>query len=134
MNVGSVILLGIIALVASAGAVVAGANAALAIPAAAVAVGSSALLFLSVFDRLAWPASRVGTPSRAPATRVREAIAAGKHGRRELIAFLDSLERSGFGLATPVLPAEELGHLLSASPEEFRRYLESRVRELERRT
>ena len=134
MNAGSVILIGIIAVVASAGAVVAGTNAGLAIPAAAVAVGASAFLLLAVFDRLAWSSPPSATPSRTATTRVREAIAAGKHGRRELIALLDSLERSGYGLATPVLPAEKLGQLLSASPEEFRRYLDARIRELERRT
>lgn len=134
MNAGSVILIGIIAVAASAGAVVAGTNATLAISAAAVAVGSSAFLLLSVFDRIAWSAPSTGTSSRTTTTRIREAIAAGRHGRRELIALLDSLERSGFGLATPFLSAEKLDQLLSANPEEFRRYLDARVRELERRT
>ena len=134
MKVGSVILIGIIAVVASAGAVVAGTNADLAIPAAAVAVGASAFLLLAVFDRLAWSTTAPATSARTATTRVREAIAAGKHGRRELIALLDSLERSGYGLATPVLPAETLDQLLAASPEEFRRYLDARVRDLERRT
>jgi len=134
VKVGSVILIGIIAVVASAGAVVAGTNADLAIPAAAVAVGASAFLLLAVFDRLAWSTTAPATSARTATTRVREAIAAGKHGRRELIALLDSLERSGYGLATPVLPAETLDQLLAASPEEFRRYLDARVRDLERRT
>jgi len=134
VNAGWVVLLGVLAVLAAAGAVVAGTNVALATSAAAVAVGSSAFLLLSVFDRLAWPSARAVTPSRASASRVRQALAAGKHGRREVLMFLDSLERSGFGLVRPVLSDEEIGRLLAASPEEFRQYLDVRVRELERRT
>ena len=134
MNAGSVIVLGVIAVLASAAAIAAGTNAPLVIPAAAVAVGSSALLLVSVFDRVAWPSPRRGAPARASSTRIRDAIAAGKGGRRELLAILDTLERSGYGPATPTRSADELDHLLAVSPEEFRRYLDARVRELERRT
>ena len=134
MNTGSVILIGIIAIVASAAAVAAGPNNGLAIPAAAVAVGSSAFLLLGVFDRLARSSPAPAALPRTASTRVREALAAGKHGRRELIALLDSLERRGYGLATPVLSSAESEQLLAVSPEEFRRYLDARERELERRT
>lgn len=134
MNVGSVVLFAGVAAVAAAGAVVAGTNASLAIPAAAVAVGASAFLLLSVFDRFAWPTAPPPSPARESATRIRDAIAAGRHGRREILAVLDSLERSGFGLVTPTLTPEELDHLLTESSEEFRRYIDARVRDLERRT
>ena len=134
MNTGTVVLLAILVTLASAGAIVAGTNVTLAVPAAAAAVGAAALLLVGVLDRVIWPSTTTGVHTQTLATRVRVALAAGKHGRRELIAFLDSLERSGFGLATPLLSAEELQRLLAGTPEEFRRYLDTRLRDLERRT
>ena len=134
MNTGTVILLAILVALASAGAIVAGGNVSLEVPAAAVAVGAAALLLVGVLDRVIWPSAVAGVHARTLPTRVRVAFAAGRHGRRELIAYLDSLERSGFGVATPVLSAEELQQLLDGTPEEFRQYLDTRLRDLERRT
>jgi len=134
MNAATVILLVLIAAAAATAAIVVGSNASLAIPAAAVAVGAAAFLLLGALDRVAWRSAGHGVPPRSSTTRLRTALAAGKHGRRELLAYLDSIERGGFGLSTPVLSMEELNRLLEEPPEEFRRYIDARVRDLERRT
>jgi hypothetical protein len=134
MNAGTIVLLAIIVALASAGAIVAGADVAVEVPAAAIAVGAAALLLVGVLDRAVWPSTRARALPRPSSTRVRAAFAAGRHGRRELIAYLDSIERGGFGLATPVLSSEELNRLLTGTAEEFRQYLDTRLRNLERRT
>jgi len=134
MNAPTVVLLCLVAVVAAAVAILVGSNTSLAVPAAALSVGVAAFLLLAVLDRVAWPAAGRGEPPRPSVTRLRTALAAGRYGRRELLAYLDGLERGGYGLSTPVRSMEELNRLLQESPEEFRRYVDVRVRELERRT
>jgi len=134
MNIPTIAALCLVAGLAASVAVAAGPNTAVAVPAAGVAVGVAALLLVSVLERTAWPPLRTRTSSRDRSIPIRAAFEEGKLGRRELIQILDSLERTGYGLAPPVLSAEELDHLVARSPEEFRRYLDVRVSELEGRT
>jgi len=134
MNLGTVVLLGLVATLAAALAILAGPDTTFAVPAAAIAVGAAALLLLGVLERTDWSSTGARSLPSAPTTRIRRAFEAGKHGRRELIAMLDSLERSGFGTGPPGHSAEELDHLLTETPGEFRRYLDARVSDLEGRT
>jgi hypothetical protein len=134
MNTGTVVLLAIVVTIASAGAIVAGSNVTLEVPAAAIAVGAAALLLVGALDRAVRPSTEAPALPGTVSTRVRVALAAGKHGRRELLAYLDSLERSGFGVTTPVPSTEEFHHLLTGTTEEFHQYLDRRLRDLERRT
>jgi hypothetical protein len=134
MNLATVVLLSVVATIAAAGAIAAGTNTTLAIPVAAVAVGAAAFLLVGVLERTVWSSPGTRSSARTPMTGVRAALGSGKPGRRELISLLDSLERSSYASGPLPLSTEELNHLLSENPEEFRRYLDARVHELEGRT
>lgn len=134
MKGATVVLLGVVAGLAAVGAILAGTNTVLAVPVGAVAVGVAALLLLSVLERTAWPSASSRSYPRSPSSSVRAAFRTGKIGRHELISLLDSLEHNSYGTVRSTVSPEELGRLLTATPEEFRRYLEARVRDLEGRT
>jgi hypothetical protein len=134
MNVAATVFLCVVAVLATALAVVAGTNEAAVLPAALVAVAAGALLLAGVIERTRWPRVRSLPAATADPARVRSSLEAGVWGRPALISLLDNLERAGGNptLANPSI--EELARLQALSPEEFRRYLAARVNDLERRT
>lgn len=134
MNTGVAVLLCVVAGVAAGIAVAAGTNEAVVVPAAAVAVGAGALLLVGVVEQTRWPSPRPRTASTPDLGHVRSSVGAGAHGRTELIALLDHLDRASGGPRLASRSSEELAHLQALSPEEFRAYLSARVGELERRT
>ena len=134
MSLSTTIFLVVVAALAAGAAILLGSNADLAIPLAAVSVGAAGFLLLDVLDRTLWPPSEPRARASAAPTRVRSAFEAGKYGRLELLALLDSLEPERVGPVGPPLTSEETAKLETASPEEFRRYLSARVTELEGRT
>jgi len=134
MNLSTVVFLCVVAVLASAAAIAAGGNLGLALPAATIAVGAAALLLVAVLDRTQWPT--FGGPPSEPSstTRVQSAFQAGRAGRVELLALLDALDRESGTAPRPPLTATEVATFQSADPEQFRRYLDARIGDLERRT
>lgn len=132
MNTGVTILLCVVAVIASGLAVAAGSNASDAIPAAGVAVAAGALLLIGVAGRTRWPAGRAIPTLPADPARVRSSLQAGEHGRPALVLLLDNLERAARDPNRRNTTIAELARLRALSAEEFRNYLDTRVRELER--
>lgn len=122
----------------SGGAVVtvwAGPNEATAVPAAGLtALVASAYVGWLLYDRVRWPRTAPPTISGDPIIGLREAFGSGPIGRQKIILLLTSMERSlGEHHYEPVAPEEER-RLLSASGGEFHRWVDERLRQLERET
>lgn len=125
----------VIAAGATAFTVWAGANFALAIPGAAVAVTAAGLLFAEVALRPS--AARAAPPAwtrRGEPELLRSAFVSGRLGREKLVEVLDQLERAGPHPDLPSRRFEQLREIVSLPPDEFRRYLRSRIDSLEERT
>jgi hypothetical protein len=69
--------------------------------------------------------------ANTPLFSVREALRSGSLGREELVFLLDRLERVTLRPTLPIRQPEEIAAIVGAPEEEFLRYLEARVRELE---
>lgn len=134
MNAPVTIFLCVVAVLASAWAIVAGTNTAIVVPATAVAVGAAALLLVSVVASTRWPPGRPVTGAPADPARVRSSFEAGVWGRPALVALLDNLERAAGTANFSNTSVEELDRLQALPPEEFRKYLVARVKDLEGRT
>jgi len=67
----------------------------------------------------------------APLGSVREAIRAGPMGREDIVFLLDRVERASVRPNLPIRRPEEVGRIVSATDEEFLRYLAARVDDLE---
>lgn len=134
MNLGLAVLLGIVAVVMTGIAVAAGTNQDEVIPAATVAVAAAAGLLVGVSDYTRWPRGRTIPTLPADPARVRASLGAGVMGRAALISLLDALERSGGNTAAGITPPDEVKRLRSLNSPEFRKYLEVRVSDLEKRT
>lgn len=132
MNRGVVVLLAVIGLLATAGAIAAGRNAEIAAPVSAVAIAAAGWLFLGAWD----VRSRRGRPhGPAPPEEfpgsARALFASGRLRREALIEAIDRLERLGPSPALPLRSPGETDRLTGLSPEEFREYLRKRLDRLE---
>jgi hypothetical protein len=70
-------------------------------------------------------------PVRVVPVRVRIALRSGSLGREDLVFLLDRIERVGVRPNLPIRRSEEVQAIVRASEEDFLRYLETRVTELE---
>lgn len=98
---------------------------------AAVAVTAAGLAVASSLGPRAPPAPVGPKVVQIPLFSVREALRSGGLGREDLVYLLDRLERVSVRPTLPIRRSEEVEGIVSASEQEFLRYLEARVRELE---
>lgn len=134
MNVLATVLLGTVAAIATVFAVLAGTNADQALPAAAVAVAVGGLLLLGIVGQTRWSRTPVATNPVPDPAYVRTMFEAGASGRASLASLLDALDRKSGNSNVTGSPIAEVTRLQGLPREEFRRYLEARVSDLERRT
>ena len=129
-------ILGVVVLIAIALAlaIAAGPNLALAVPAGASAVVLAAALGLySVLASRGEDRRRpVRVPDSRPSLRALRAFAGDRIHRAELVLLLDHVERAGPNPRLPSRPRGELAAIASMSPTGFRRYIATRVEQLER--
>ncbi len=128
-------ILGVIVLIAIALAlaIAAGPNLALAVPAGASAVVLAAALGLySVLASRGEDRRPVRVPDSRPSLRALRAFAGDRIHREELVLLLDHVERAGPNPRLPSRPRGELAAIASMSPTGFRRYIATRVEQLER--
>ncbi len=128
-------ILGVIVLIAIALAlaIAAGPNLALAVPAGASAVVLAAALGLySVLASRGEDRRPVRVPDSRPSLRTLRAFAGDRIHREELVLLLDHVERAGPNPRLPSRPRGELAAIASMSPTGFRRYIATRVEQLER--
>lgn len=128
-------ILGVVVLIAIALAlaIAAGPNLALAVPAGASAVVLAAALGLySVLASRGEDRRPVRVPDSRPSLRALRAFAGDRIHREELVLLLDHVERAGPNPRLPSRPRGELAAIASMSPTGFRRYIATRVEQLER--
>jgi len=128
-------IVGMLALIAIAIAlaVAVGPNLALAVPAGAAAVMLAAALGL--YGALASRGEDrrpVRVPDSRPSLRALQAFAGDRIHREELVLLLDHVERAGPNPRLPSRPRGELAAIASMNAAGFRRYIATRVEQLER--
>ncbi|MFZ0699869.1 MAG: hypothetical protein WAN74_06765 [Thermoplasmata archaeon] len=128
-------LVGTLALiaVAIAIAVAAGSNLALAVPAGAAALTfATALGMYSILATRSEDRRPLRVPDNRPSLRVLRAFDGDRIDREEVVLLLDHVERAGPNPALPSRPRAELAAIVSMNPAGFRRYVASRIEQLER--
>jgi hypothetical protein len=133
MNAGTTAFACVVAVVASVLAILAGTDVDEAVPAAAVAVGAAAFLLVGVVEHTRWPRGRPMPTLEADPARVRSSFGSGANGRPALVSLLDALDRTQGNPNLASTHPDEIARLKTLPPQEFRAYLETRVRELEGR-
>lgn len=140
MNAASWMVL-VLGLLAAGAAIQAGNNLSVAVPAAAAAVALVALVgVLEVRSRSSSLGSARGTMRVEPATRgpetdsllqLRRSFRAGRMGRSSILATLRALERDMSPTGRTPLTLQEEQIVLGMPPDQFRRWVEERVRRIE---
>jgi hypothetical protein len=126
---------GILALIAIAIAlaITAGPNIALAVPAGAAAVVLAASLGpYGVLASRGEDRRPVHVPDSRPSLRALRAFAGDRIHREELVLLLDQVERAGPNPRLPSRPRGELSTIVSMNATGFRKYVATRVEQLER--
>lgn len=78
------------------------------------------------------PRRKEAPPSFPPsASPVRQMFSSGHLGREDLVLLLDRIERTSVHPRLPPRPTQELRLLVALPAEEFRRYLDRRITEIE---
>jgi len=134
MNVaGPAVLLGAGIAAATGVAVWAGPNAAVAVPAAGLAVAGVALLAaLSFVGRLRPSRTLFRPPERATLVLLREGFRSGPLGRQSIITALGGLDASIRGPRRAPVSMDEESRIREMPSADFRRWVETRLAELER--
>jgi hypothetical protein len=124
----------LIAGVASTIAILANADLSVAIPLAAVAVAAASLLLIEIVEKTKWPARVVYPTVATDPAGVRSSLKAGVRGRFPLVLLLDSLDRHAGNPDVHGSSMNEIKEIEAMPADEFRGYLDRRIREVERRT
>jgi hypothetical protein len=123
-----------IAALAAALAIWAGPNLTIALPAAAIATLAAGLLFVEAGIESRNRRLRRSELSWQPELfRLRSAIRSGPLGREELVTTLDRVERAGPAPDLPARAGAEMEAIVGLPASEFRRYLRTRLDDLEAR-
>ncbi len=120
-----------VAALAVALAVVAGPDLPAAVAAGGLAIFAASMACVQVFGWDARVRAESATPYQLTGAGVRELFLMGRRGREELIVKLDLLEMAGTHREPRLRPPEQMQRLLSASREEFSRYLARRLARIE---
>lgn len=121
----------IVAAVATVVAILARSDPPVEISLAALAVTAAGLTIATSLGPRSPPLPVGPRAVRMPLLSVREALRSGALGREDLVHLLDRLERVSVRPTLPIRSSEEVQAIVRASEQDFLRYLEARVRELE---